>query len=112
MMFAYCHSSEGYQINRSKAVLIAGISRFMAETVLKLEMTGVVDEQRLAKAVDKFTRWRGTAALPCAADNDAPDIMIKTTWGHTSVRKTLIFQEAGWAEKFLSIWQTEQKLQA
>lgn len=84
----------------------------MAETILKLEMTGAVDEHRLAKAVDKFTRWRGLAPMPCAADNDAPDIMIKTTWGHSSVRKTLIFQDPSWAEKFLALWQTEQQAQA
>jgi hypothetical protein len=84
----------------------------MAETILNLEMTGAIDEHRLAKAVDEFTRWRGAAALPCAADNDAPDIMIKTTWGHSSIRKTLIFQDALWADKFLALWQSGQKLQA
>lgn len=84
----------------------------MVETILNLEMAGAVDEQRLARAVDEFTRWRGEAALPSAVDNDAPDIMIKTTWDHSSIRKTLIFQDALWADKFLALWQSGQKLQA
>lgn len=84
----------------------------MAETVLNLEMTDPFTEHCLAKAVDKFARWRGAAALPCAAENDAPDIMIKTVWGEQAIKKTLIFQDAKWAEKFLSIWHLELKLQA
>lgn len=84
----------------------------MVETVVKLEMSDAVDEQCLARAVDKFARWRDMNAKPCAADSDAPDIMIKTTCGHTAIRKTLIFQDALWAEKFMAIWQSEQQLNA
>ena len=84
----------------------------VTDTIVNLELTDAVDEQCLAKAVDKFARWRDMTAKPCAADRDAPDIMIKTTCSHASIRKTLIFQDVLWAEKFLSIWRSEQQLDA
>jgi len=84
----------------------------MAETVLNLEMTSAVDERCLAKTVDKFARWRDATAKPCAAEKDAPDIMIKTTCGQTSIRKTLTFQDPLWAEKFMMLWKAELQLSA
>ena len=82
----------------------------MVETVVNLEVNCPVEEQCLAAAVDKFAQWRGVTAVPNAEERDAPDIMVKTTCRQTSIRKTLIFQEALWAEKFLSLWQSELQL--
>lgn len=84
----------------------------MSETIVNLEMSDSVDEQCLAKAVDKFAKWRGATALPSADERDGPDIMVKTTFQHTSIRKTLIFQEPIWADKFMTLWQAELQLNA
>jgi len=82
----------------------------MVETIVKLEVNCPVKEQCLATAVDKFTKWRGGTAVPKCDERDAPDLMIRTTCCQVSIRKTLIFQDPLWAQKFLSIWKNELEL--
>ena len=80
----------------------------MTSSVVSLGLNGVAEEVRLAEALDVFTRWRIDIEPENTPDLDTPPIIVKTSWDEEGrVLKTLIFDDAKWAELFLKIWRRE-----
>lgn len=81
----------------------------MSDVVVRVDLESAAEESVLAQAIDAFTRWRSET---CPADDtcrDAPEIMVKTSWRHDSLEKTLIFQDRRWAAAFLKFWRVERR---
>ncbi|MEM6899137.1 MAG: hypothetical protein AAF583_05130 [Pseudomonadota bacterium] len=83
----------------------------MAEqNTIKLKIPDERAEVALAGAIEEFATWR-EKNMPCArdksyvAENDLPDIMVRTQLVADAVMKVLTFSDSQGANKFLSIWE-------
>ena len=67
------------------------------------------EETKFSNAIQTFLQWRA-ANEDRPEDTDTPGLIIKTCHNEKGgLRKTLIFDEARWAEAFLTIWQKERR---
>ena len=82
----------------------------MSDVIVRVGLDEPSQESQLTLAIDAFARWREDACDADCADNDAPDIMVKTNWDATGqVHKTLIFQDRKWAAAFLRFWRDQKR---
>lgn len=85
----------------------------MADVVLRLGLTRPGDEGALDRSIATYAQWR---AYLCdvearTEDADAPDIMVKTSFGVSgAIEKLLIFQDRRWAAGFLKIWRNQRRI--
>ncbi|MEL7452233.1 MAG: hypothetical protein AAGJ50_02515 [Pseudomonadota bacterium] len=79
----------------------------MNDIIVEVDVSPPGAEASLAEAIEIFAKWRASSSQSNPADTDAPDIMVKTRFDKDTILKTLIFQDAGWANKFMAIWQAQ-----
>ncbi len=82
----------------------------MSDVVVRVGLEEPSQETQLTMAIDAFARWRQESSDQECANNDAPDIMVKTNWDAAGqVHKTLIFQDRKWAAAFLRFWREQKR---
>ncbi|MEZ5947110.1 MAG: hypothetical protein R3C13_01265 [Hyphomonas sp.] len=81
----------------------------MSDIVVTVSLTSAEEVALLATVVDAFI---GQALGRGKQLAEAPDVMVQTAFTpNGDVSKKLIFQDRGWADAFLDLWEHE-KLQA